>query len=172
VRSKTFGKRLAVIATLNAVAGATLLALSSAPAHATTTLGLLKNNATGTCLTGGIVQSNGTGVAWVSTCNTANRYQQWDWVEANSYWRQLKNRGSGLCLITDTKNAVNSVWTSGCRGDLAAQWEGPNTDFNNRFYNYFPQVLRTEPRPGDDAVKADGNATLSADKQWTVLAAQ
>ncbi|MFB7338237.1 hypothetical protein ACFC00_42610 [Streptomyces adustus] len=67
-----------------------------------------------TCLTGG-----DSGTAFGTLCNGADR-QDWDWVGSGD-WKQLKNRETGLCLMTDNKTDVNAVWTSSCNSAADGQ---------------------------------------------------
>ncbi|MEY9993776.1 hypothetical protein ABIE67_005808 [Streptomyces sp. V4I8] len=104
--------RLATVTALSTLAvGAGMILPSSA--QAAPTYWQFQNERFGTCLTGGA------GSAFATICNGSDR-QDWDWVGGNA-WKQLRNRETGLCLMTDNKTDVNAAWTSSCNSDAQGQ---------------------------------------------------
>jgi hypothetical protein len=162
--SKISKKRLAAVVTLNAAVGATL-ALSSAPAHAAGPYFTFKNKKTSTCLSGGVVQSNGTGSAWAATCNPTSYYQQWEWI--GPYGTQLKNRASGLCLMTDTNTSINAVWTSGCAAMTGQNWLY-HSDTGYVQTGFYGSWLRTDPKAG--AIYTDAGQIKTDAYVWSSTA--
>jgi hypothetical protein len=90
-------------------------ALFPASAQAAPTYWTFQNHRFETCLTAG--QS---GSAFATTCNLDSHYQQWDWV-GDAGFKQLRNRATGRCLMTDNKTSVNAVWTSACDSSALGQ---------------------------------------------------
>nr|WP_238427372.1 RICIN domain-containing protein [Streptomyces adustus] len=121
--------RLATVAAGALIAGAGLLAPTSA--QAASTYWTFKNVQYGTCLTAG-----DSGSAYSTTCVGSNR-QQWDWVgDGHSSYHMLKNRETGKCLRTDGVSNVNAVWTSTCDTDADYEWW---------YYNGDDRVLYVQP---------------------------
>jgi hypothetical protein len=122
MRIRELPSRLAVVAALGAVVtGATATTAQAAP-----TYWKFKNHATGKCLTAG------TGTkAYMANCS-GSTYQQWDWV-GSTFYKQVKSRATGRCLVTDYKTNVNAVWTGTCKSVRGQRWRYfGNT---NMFYN-------------------------------------
>ncbi|MGX1545864.1 RICIN domain-containing protein [Streptomyces adustus] len=108
--------RLAAVGALGAlVAGAGLAFPASA--QTASTYWTFQNARFGTCLTAG-----DTGTAFATSCVGSTR-QQWDWVgDGHGIFKQLKNRNTGQCLMTDNVTDVNAVWTSSCTGSTGQWW--------------------------------------------------
>ncbi|MFJ7075896.1 hypothetical protein [Streptomyces sp. NPDC098781] len=104
--------RLATVTAVSALAMGAGLVLPST-AQAAPAYWQFQNEEFRTCLTGG------SGSAFATNCNGSDR-QDWDWVGGGT-WKQLKNRETGLCLMTDNKTDVNAVWTSGCDSSATGQ---------------------------------------------------
>ncbi|MFB7332182.1 RICIN domain-containing protein [Streptomyces adustus] len=108
--------RLATLAVSALISGAGLLAPTSA--QAATTYWTFENQRFNTCLTAGDSTS-----IYATVCHTNSTYQNWDWVgSGHGVYHQLKNQETGLCLMTDNKTNVNSVWQSDCSTGAAGQW--------------------------------------------------
>ncbi|WP_329527209.1 RICIN domain-containing protein [Streptomyces sp. NBC_01462] len=108
--------RLATLAVSALIAGAGLLAPTSA--QAATTYWTFENQRFGTCLTAGDSTS-----VFATACHTSSTRQNWDWVgSGHGSYHQLKNQETGLCLMTDNKTSVNAVWQSDCITGAAGQW--------------------------------------------------
>ncbi|MEU6064673.1 hypothetical protein ABZ864_09265 [Streptomyces sp. NPDC047082] len=121
--------RLAAIATIGALATSAAVLLP-APAQAAPTYWTFQNFRFHTCLTAG-----DSGSAYATLCNNADR-QDWDWIGSGD-WKQLKNRYTGRCLMTDNKTNVNAVWTSTCN----------SSELGQQFY-YTANLFRLQGRLG------------------------
>ncbi|MGW1728463.1 RICIN domain-containing protein [Streptomyces sp. NPDC002306] len=131
--------RLAAVGTVGALAvGAGLLFPASA--QAAPTYWQFQNARFGTCLTAG-----DSGTAFATSCVGSTR-QQWDWVgDGPGDYLELKNRNTGLCLVTDNRTGTNAVWMSTCDGASGQWWyyNGENQSVINLLGHNAGCLLRT-----------------------------
>ncbi|MGW5188085.1 ricin-type beta-trefoil lectin domain protein [Kribbella sp. NPDC004138] len=163
----TVRKRLgSTVAATVLVGGAVIVSASPAQAIVYYTV---KNVHSHTCLTAGAKQSNGAASVFVASCNGSTS-QQWTQSGSDSAnFHLLKNRATGLCLMTDHKSHVNAVWASGCDiTQLDQVWQHDFTSSGGYIVNRRDYItkIRTSPRAG--AVYADDtDQTEWSYFQWT-----
>ncbi|MFD9001412.1 RICIN domain-containing protein [Streptomyces sp. NPDC059582] len=151
--------RLAAIGAL--VAGAGLLFPASA--QAAPTYWTFTNGRFSTCLTAG-----DTGTAFATSCVGSTR-QQWDWVSDGPGSSQaLKNRNTGLCLMTDNKTNTNAVWMSTCNGSAGQWWyyDAATRCLNNILGGEGDGYLRTDEVVRDAVYATDFGQTDDSYFHW------
>ncbi|MBK3574035.1 RICIN domain-containing protein [Streptomyces sp. MBT65] len=120
--------RLAAVGAVGALAAGAGL-IFPATAQAAPTYWQFQNARFGTCLTGG-----NTSNAFATSCVGSAR-QQWDWIgDGPDGYKELRNRETGLCLMTDNQSSVNAVWQSTCSAS-AGQWWYYNAATQRLFNN-------------------------------------
>jgi hypothetical protein len=153
--------RLATVTALSSLAvGAGMILPSSA--QAAPTYWQFQNSRFGTCLTAG-----DSGSAYATVCQGWNR-QQWDWIGDGAWYKQLRNRETGKCLMTDAKSDINAVWTSDCNSSATGQmWYYDSADFE--LYANVGGVTGGYLRTSDikDAVYTSQRNTSIADSYYT-----
>ncbi|WP_329527208.1 RICIN domain-containing protein [Streptomyces sp. NBC_01462] len=154
--------RLAAVSAIAAlIAGAGLVFPASA--QAASTYWTFQNAHWQTCLTAG-----DSGTAYTTSCVGSTR-QQWDWVGSSGNFKQLKNRNTGLCLMTDNKTNTNAVWMSTCNGSAGQWWyyEALTQSLFDDLGGDNDGFLRTSPTVKDAVYATDGGQEDLSYYQWT-----
>lgn len=134
--------RTAATASLGIAAAVATTVLAAPQAQAATTYWQFKSLAYNTCLATGT-----SGVVYAGSCS-GSVYQQWDFVHVShdpaypSSLSELKNRGTGLCLLTNNNNTVNGMAMGTCNGSTGQQFSYNFT--SQAFTDYWGKRLRAE----------------------------
>ncbi|WUH90270.1 hypothetical protein OG900_09290 [Streptomyces sp. NBC_00433] len=131
--------RTAATASLGIAAAVAATVLAAPQAQAATTYWQFKALSTGTCLAAGT-----TGVVWAGTCS-GSIYQQWDFINNpadSTGYDELKNRGTGLCLLTNNLNTVNGMAMQTCNGSTGEQFSYNGS--SGAFTDWWGKNLRAE----------------------------